>query len=119
MTLPAQRRAILKLVRAAHSGDLSGISKGSIEKLLKALSGENATFVCHALTRGDVAEQMNSVLDRPEFAPDDRRLTDALCERVAELEADFLLGGPIPLIDPRDEQRYVDVCELLFEEILL
>jgi hypothetical protein len=114
MTTPEQRRAMLGLLKAARPGEAHGVSNDMLEELRAALSGEDAAFACCVLTRREIAEELNSVLDREEFAADDPRLTDEACQRAAAIEGEF--GSDDRCFELRDQDRYDSLCELLREE---
>jgi hypothetical protein len=43
----------------------------------------NRLFVCSAISRAIIAQELNSFFDKREFKKDDKRLTDSLCREYA------------------------------------
>jgi hypothetical protein len=64
----------------------------------------NDRFIVATVTRGGIAEELNDHLERPEFRPDDDRLTDEVCRAYAEAL------GELDDHDPGFDEAY---CALL------
>src|SRR5262249_30612747 len=64
----------------------------------------NDRFIVSVVTRGGIAEVLNDHLERPEFQPDDDRLTEEVCRVYAEAL------GELDDHDPACDEAY---CALL------
>jgi hypothetical protein len=58
-----------------HAGDAARRAP-ACQRRNKVALDSNDRFIVSVVTRGGIAEELNDHLERPEFRPDDDRLTD-------------------------------------------
>src|SRR5215831_10427713 len=71
----------------------------------------NDRFIVSVVTRGGIAEDLNDHLERPEFRPDDDRLTDLVCRAYAEAL------GELDDHDPGCEEAYGALLDRLLARL--
>jgi hypothetical protein len=78
----------------------------------------NKVFVVHSITRAGIAQDLNDALEVapsvgcPPFAPNDERLTDAVCEDIARALNDAYTGSD------ESYEAFQSVMELALEAII-
>jgi hypothetical protein len=71
----------------------------------------NERFIIATVTRVGVAGELNDHLERPEFRPDDDRLTGEVCRAYAEAL------GELDDHDPGFDEAYCDLLDRLLERL--